>query len=134
MPYSLSVRSKWSSGTRFTPGSPLPLFSLWAVGSLKARGSLETTNMVSSQSAPSRADRLHTLNIKGQQTHNLSFRSGFSFEPWDTRVSLNAHGGRGVGVSWSEEWWQWPDLLHHSTQIKVSGDDILMFLWAREVQ
>lgn len=46
--YSLSVRSKWSSSTGLTPGSPLSLFSLWTVRSLKARRSLEKTSMADS--------------------------------------------------------------------------------------
>lgn len=96
--HSLSVRSKWSSSTGLTPGSPLSLFSLWTVSSLKARRSLEKTSTAgghfSSQcegetAAATPTHRLHTLWVlKGQQTYNLSFRSGFSLESWDTRVSL----------------------------------------------
>lgn len=65
-----------------------------------------------------------TVKIKGQQTHNLSFRSGFSLEPGDTRVSLNTHThSGGGGVSWGGRRWQWPDLLHQSTEIK---NDLVM--------
>lgn len=46
--YSLSMRSKWSSSTGLTPGSSLSLFSLRAVGALKARRSLENTSMTDS--------------------------------------------------------------------------------------
>lgn len=106
--YSLSVRSKWSSSTRLTPRSPLSFFSLWTVGSLKARRSLEKTFVADGQfsecrrnirsSTSSYRQAAHAVNIIEQHTYDLSFRSGFSLEPGDTRVSLNRRRLRGEWV------------------------------------
>lgn len=83
--------------------------------------------------------------VKENRTHNFSFGSSLSLEPWNTWVSLDNNGqmhrqperhkrekatGRDhpfCAMSLSGTWNEW--LIHER-----HSEDIQMFLWAREVQ